>query len=111
MDFLSEPLPEALRIPVAGTHLYNIGLSLYKQGEAKRNFIHNPYLNFFVTITYSMRQFVSILFMEGRTDREYFYFGDYPHFLKARYHINCFINFCFFISVATQAVHFYHYYH
>lgn len=107
---LSEPIPLQMCIPFAGTHLYGIGLSLHRFQSSERRAIHNPFFTFTITLVYFCRQLISMLLMEGMSDRQYLLFGDYGHFLKARYHINLFLNFGFFIPLASQLVHFWHYF-
>ena len=108
---LDHTLPSYMTIPSAGTHLYSIGLSLYKlDSSLKRKAVNNPFLVFIITFIYFTLRLSSVLFMDGMTDRQYFIFGDYPHFLMARQHINLFHTFSFFTVLSSQVIHIWRYY-
>ena len=82
---LDQALPSHMTILSAGTHLYSIGLSLHSlDSSMKRKAVNNPFFIFIITFIYFTLRLSSVLFMDGMTDRQYFIFGDYPHFLMAR---------------------------
>ena len=108
---LDQALPSHMTILSAGTHLYSIGLSLHSlDSSMKRKAVNNPFFIFIITFIYFTLRLSSVLFMDGMTDRQYFIFGDYPHFLMARQHINLFHTFSFFTVLSSQVIHIWHYY-
>jgi len=58
---LNRVLPQELVINGAESHLYRIGLSLYKTGSVKRKWFYNPILVFIITFQLFVRNIMFLL--------------------------------------------------
>jgi len=73
-------LPPELAIKGAKTHLYRIGLSLYKSGSVERKWFYNPILVFIIITQLMVRNIIFFLLPE-MDERVYLYWGDVPYFI------------------------------
>jgi len=72
-------LPPELAIKGAKTHLYRIGLSLYKSGSVERKWFYNPIL-VFIIITQLLVRNIVFLVLPQMDDWFYLYLGDIAYF-------------------------------
>ena len=67
------------------SHLYSIGLSLFKNGKFKRKSFQNPIIMFIIQLELFIRQYISLSVSEENPEI-FVYIGDLGYFFKARVH-------------------------
>ena len=80
-------LDEKYQVKSAGSHFYEIGLSLINANNSKRLCFHNVYANFTMVVIIMTRSIISMLIPEGYENIR-IYIGDFPYFLNSVYHLN-----------------------
>lgn len=104
----SSPLPHHLLIPIAGSHLYRVGLSLYPFGLKLRSKFYNPLLVSIITSLSVIKFAITVYANDSHEIR--FYLGDFTDFLGiARLHFNIVCISYFGLALIAQIIHFYHY--
>ena len=73
-------LPPELSITGAESHLYRIGLSLYKSGSVDRKWIYNPIL-VFIIISQLLVRYIVFMVLPQMDEWVYLYYGDTAYFI------------------------------
>ena len=101
-------LPQELVIFGAESHLYRIGLSLYKTGSVKRKWFYNPILVFIITTQLLIRNIVFLLLPE-MSEEFYLYLGDAGYFIGYRILSEITAVLITLISVLSQIINYMNY--
>ena len=99
-------LPQNLIIDSSGTHLYRIGLSLYKNGSKKRNKYHYPLV---FTIANLFTLFRCLTAMHIKDGNLQLIIGDVFNFIDMKIHGNTVMSCIAILSLISQAIHYYKY--
>ena len=101
-------LSSNLVIKSIDSHLYSIGLSLFKNGNFKRRNFQNPVFMFIIQLQIFIRQCISLSVFEENPEI-FVYIGDVGYFIKARYHYAVACGLIMLISLISQILHFINY--
>jgi hypothetical protein len=78
-------LPRDLLIPESGSHLYRIGLSLFKYGDKPRFRFCTPVIVWLTMLSLYIKQTLS-LFTDKNNPHIFLMIGDFPYFLNIKIH-------------------------
>ena len=82
---LSQPIPRELRVRGADSHMYSIGLSLFKpQTNTKRHILYHPFIVFIVILLTTVKQLIYVYLASNNITVPliwHLYFGNYDHYL------------------------------
>jgi hypothetical protein len=104
----NKPLPLDIAINSAESHLYRIGLNLFKINDQKRSIFNNPSLIFIINSIAIIKIIISLLMTEDN-ERISIIIGDFSHFLGLRIHINLTSCLFFLLALTSQLIYFYNY--
>ena len=102
-------LPGSLVIRRAGTHLYSIGLSLYKPLNAtNRSLIYNPYFVFTFFLMFYIREIILFIIPE-KSENFYLLVGEISHFIGHRIATELLVSNTIQIIIFSQLLNYYNY--
>ena len=101
-------LPPELQIPGSGTHLYQIGLSLFPVNGVKRSKTRRPLLIFLLEVYYVIRSVVVLLLPEQSL---YFYrlLGDFGFVFGTRAHFALTVIFSILLAINSHLLNYFNY--
>ena len=82
---LCQPIPRELRVRGADSHMYSIGLSLFKpQTNTKRHILYHPFIVFIVILLTTIKQLIYVYLASNNITVPliwHLYFDNYEHYL------------------------------
>ena len=106
---VNKVLPKSVCISSAGTHLYSIGLSLYKPINArKRSVTNNPLFVFSLLIIFLLKHIILII-IPKQSQQFYTIVGDFAYFTGIRIPTSILIIDCITIALLSQLLNSCHY--
>ena len=108
---LSKVLPKELVISGADSHVYRIGLSLFKpKYYVKRSLFYKPIIVFIISIQHVIKSFTLILLPTYNSDEKiYLYLGDIGYYIGFTKEYNSLIILFSFLVIISQFIHYYNY--
>jgi len=104
----NKPLPLDTAINSAESHLYRIGLNLFKINDEKRNIFYNPLLVFIINSIAIIKSIIALLMTEDNETISII-IGDFSHFLGLRIHFNLGSGLAYLLALTSQLIYFYNY--
>ena len=102
---VTKPLPTELLITSAGSHLYRIGLSHFRNGSQIRNKIHNPLLIAIINIIFLFRAYLSLL-LRDENPKVFIWIVDSAYFINAKIHFNVALIVGLILSLISQYLYY-----
>src|SRR5882757_8549755 len=82
---LYKPIPRELRVRGSDSHMYSIGLSLFKpQTNTKRHLLYHPFIVFIVLLLTTIKHLIYFYLASNNITVPliwHLYFGNYDHYL------------------------------
>ena len=101
---VEEFLPQHLRIPNSGQHLYRIGFSLYNNDFTERKAIYHPILVFVIPSIVVLRLgFSTITPTDYMSHRSHLLIGDFGYLIGLKSHLNATAFLVFLVPVLSHA--------
>jgi hypothetical protein len=104
----NKPLPLDIAINSAESHLYRIGLNLFKINDGKRNIFHNPLLVFIINSIAIIKSIIALLMTEDNETISII-IGNFSYFLGLRIHFNLALGLACLFTITSQLIYFYNY--
>src|SRR5882724_7344531 len=107
---LSKVLPQELVISGADSHVYRIGLSLFKpKYYVKRSLFYKPIVVFIYTLIFSIKLLFSIYVLKYNSPKIHLYLGDIAYFIKIGKEGNVTCLLVISYPMIFQFIHYYNY--
>jgi hypothetical protein len=101
-------LPPNIAIPSAGSHMYMMGISLFRFGQERRISFYNPIFVLTINVVYVARCLTALFTPERYTDM-FIYLGDCPYFINSKIHLNIAGSQYIILSIISQLINFWMY--
>src|SRR6202034_3460602 len=105
---LSQPIPPEWRVRGADSHVYRIGLSLFRPlSDHKRSKLHNPVLIFIINMIMLIKCSYAIyvyIYDIKLSDLHFIIIYDLDHFLNTGYTMNLTLIMCTIYSMTLQLI-------
>jgi len=102
-------LPPNIAIPSAGSHMYMMGISLFRFGQERRVSFYNPIFVLTINVVYVARCLTALFTPESYTDM-FIYLGDCPYFINSKIHLNIAGSQYIILSIISQLINVWMYY-